>query len=329
MPGLGYATSGQNVRDGTGPASLKAGLFFARCFGLDWHSDIALEHFDSIPAPTSGAAISVRQVSALPPRTFTNRIGRAEIGATGFRFNWNDEAVFDCHSGERIDWLAGRHWRGGLPASFYSSVAGLALASRGLLPLHASSIVVDGKAWLIAGKGGAGKSTLTADLLAMGSCFLADDLTVLAVKEAGQIVAFRGRPSIRLHPHTAERIDATDIVEVPEDPRGKLLVRPNARAEDRVFPVGGVILIGGEGLAEISRPQAAAIFGAMVFRPRICAKLPCNENRREKLSELARQVRLYRIPGTAGYSMTERAERARIARDLIGSISPGLASAGS
>jgi serine kinase of HPr protein (carbohydrate metabolism regulator) len=52
--------------------------------------------------------------------------------------------------------------------------APLRLASRALLPFHASTATCDGRAVLIAGPAGAGKSTLA--LTALGARWLADDL---------------------------------------------------------------------------------------------------------------------------------------------------------
>jgi serine kinase of HPr protein (carbohydrate metabolism regulator) len=54
--------------------------------------------------------------------------------------------------------------------------APLMLASRALLPFHASTVTIDGRAVLIAGPAGAGKSTLAAALTALGARWLADDL---------------------------------------------------------------------------------------------------------------------------------------------------------
>lgn len=86
--------------------------------------------------------------------------------------------------------------------------AGLATALhlREVPVLHASAIVVNGGAVLVAGPAGAGKSTLTAALVTKGAPLLAEDLAVLKFGE-NDISVQAGYPRLRLCP------DATLVVE--------------------------------------------------------------------------------------------------------------------
>lgn len=59
------------------------------------------------------------------------------------------------------------------------SAMALLLGQRGLFPLHASAVQVDGVAIAIAGQSGAGKSTLAHGLSRRGGDLLADDITAL------------------------------------------------------------------------------------------------------------------------------------------------------
>lgn len=65
------------------------------------------------------------------------------------------------------------------------SVLGFLCHQRGLLPLHASCVALDGKVFAMAGHSGAGKSTLAALLLAQGGQLLSDDVTVIDIRAEG------------------------------------------------------------------------------------------------------------------------------------------------
>jgi hypothetical protein len=289
---------------------------YARCFGLNWHSDIALDMFDPAAGSKELTHVSIRQVKTLPLRIADICVGRAEIDSNGFRFAWNDEATFDMYGGNRIDCCPGPLWQGKLPDSFFSSVAGLTLAWRGILPLHASTLVIDGTAWLVAGRAGAGKSTLVAELLAGGADLLADDLSAVTADDEG-IFAYRGRPAMRLHPASAAITDAAQTQTVPDDPRGKLLVWPKSRASDTRLPIGGALLLGEDAARLIAPSRAAAAFGSMLFRPRICAKLPGQVHRRQALFALAKSVPVYGFPSLQTFGSDARKARVDALMELI------------
>jgi len=65
------------------------------------------------------------------------------------------------------------------------SVLGFLCHQRGLLPLHASCVALNGKVFAMAGHSGAGKSTLAALLLAQGARLLSDDVTVIDLRAEG------------------------------------------------------------------------------------------------------------------------------------------------
>jgi hypothetical protein len=89
-----------------------------------------------------------------------------------------------------------------------------ALHLRGIPILHASAVVVDGRAILVAGMTGAGKSTLAAALVRLGAPLLAEDLAVLTFGE-NAIAVQAGYPRLRLCP------DATLVADkaAPDLPR--------------------------------------------------------------------------------------------------------------
>jgi hypothetical protein len=78
------------------------------------------------------------------------------------------------------------------------SAFGALLHQRGLLPLHANAIEIDGKAVAYMGEPGAGKSTLAAWFHDRGHRIIADDVCVVGFDDAGKAVAKPGLPRLRL-----------------------------------------------------------------------------------------------------------------------------------
>lgn len=298
--------------------------FHARFGGIDWTGDLPFCQFDPSTSCSSGAVTLGRRTAShigTPLRT----IGRASIAADGLRFDCGDEVSFDCEGGTAIGWVSGPTWRGVLPTSFYSSVAAITLAMRGMLPLHASSVVLHDKAWLLAGRSGAGKSTLTAELLKAGAHLLADDLTPLTLSSAP--VAWRGRPALRLHPDSCHGMALDRPPEPTDDGRGKLLVRPALRAADRGWPVGGILLLADTLGASVSPEERAMAYGTILFRPRILTALPQRAAIRANLLSLARQVPMALLPPVRHFDAATRSARvaqalATIARLAEAKIAP-------
>jgi hypothetical protein len=78
------------------------------------------------------------------------------------------------------------------------SAMGMLLHQRGLLPLHANAIEIDGKAVAFMGPSGAGKSTLAAWFHDRGYRVIADDVCVVDFTVDGHPTVFDGLPRLRL-----------------------------------------------------------------------------------------------------------------------------------
>ena len=85
----------------------------------------------------------------------------------------------------------------------------LAATLRGLEVLHASGVVVGGKAALFAGAPGAGKSSLAAALLHRGAALLSDDTVALGLHE-GALVAHPGAALLHLRATEHGRLSARE-----------------------------------------------------------------------------------------------------------------------
>lgn len=89
------------------------------------------------------------------------------------------------------------------------SAMGLLLHQRGLLPLHANAVVIDGRAYAFTGPSGAGKSTLAAWFQDHGYRLLSDDVCVIGANDAGQAMVYPGLPRLRLWRDAVERSGRT------------------------------------------------------------------------------------------------------------------------
>lgn len=78
------------------------------------------------------------------------------------------------------------------------SAMGALLLQRGLLPLHANAVDIEGKAVAFMGRSGEGKSTLAAVFHDLGHRILADDVCVVRFSDSGRVVAYPGLPRLRL-----------------------------------------------------------------------------------------------------------------------------------
>jgi hypothetical protein len=120
----------------------------------------------------------------------------------------------------------------------------LAATIRGLEVMHASGVVLNGSAVLVAGPPGAGKSSLAAALVRAGGQLLSDDAVALQLTDGARLTAYPGSTVLHLRPAEDERLS--------EEQR-KLLGRPAGTVETKQryiihdspepAPLGGLFLL--------------------------------------------------------------------------------------
>ncbi len=93
-----------------------------------------------------------------------------------------------------------------LARAFVTVVLAAALAQRGRLVLHANAAELDGRAIVIAGGSGAGKSTTLAAMLGAGCRMLADDITVARLASDGRVEVLPGAGEVRLTHASSSRL---------------------------------------------------------------------------------------------------------------------------
>jgi hypothetical protein len=181
------------------------------------------------------------------------------------------------------------------------------LHQRGLLPLHANAVVVDGRAIGFMGHPGAGKSTLAAWFHDRGFDVLADDVCVVTAGPGGRPLAHPGIPRLRLWREALEESgrDASTF-ERSFDDMDKYTVPTDLERALPAVPLSHLYLLekAGEGEASIDRLEGAAAVEAMVANTYRGSYVPLMKRSRPHLlacAELARTVPLFRARRRWGY----------------------------
>lgn len=150
------------------------------------------------------------------------------------------------------------------------SVLGVLCHQRGLLPIHASAVRLDGRALLIAGNSGAGKSTLAAALGARGHALISDDVVAFDPLSCQILPAF---PQRKLACDVMEKLGLAHAGLIPNRP-GQPKFRIPAPAEFSTAPLApSVIYIlhnaPSDRSADITQPPAVAsmqLLHQMIYR---------------------------------------------------------------
>ena len=171
-------------------------------FGLRVRSEIALPELFPADAPGPPDVV-IRNERLLANETS----GGITADGNAFLLNVPDVAHYRISGGREIivDAAAGVPDRN-VRLFLLGSAFGALLHQRGLLPLHANAVEIDGRAFAFMGEAGAGKSTLAAWFHDQGHRIIADDVCAVGFDGSGQPFAAPGLPRLRLW---AQALEAT------------------------------------------------------------------------------------------------------------------------
>lgn len=136
-----------------------------------------------------------------------------------------------------------------LRAWILGTAFGVLCQQRGEPVLHASAVHHDGRALVIAGRSGAGKSTTAAALIARGAGLLADDIVRI---DLGAMAVWPGYPSMKLWRNSADALgyslaDARPIHSTVD----KFHFQADAVFSDAPQPLQGVLVLGVDAALEV------------------------------------------------------------------------------
>jgi hypothetical protein len=144
-------------------------------------------------------------------------------------------------------------------------VMGFVLRLRGVVCLHASTVIVDGRAVAFCGPPGAGKSTTAAAFAKRGHAVLAEDVAALDDRGSAFFVQ-PGYPRVNLWPKSATALCGSDEALPPITPtwgKGYLALSGLAQFHSTPAPLAAVYMIGSRGPG--AGPEISELTGVPAF----------------------------------------------------------------
>ncbi|WP_031525668.1 serine kinase [Dyadobacter crusticola] len=125
-----------------------------------------------------------------------------------------------------------------------SEAIGLILFQRGLLLLHASSVLVGAEAWCFMGTPGAGKSTTAAAFIKAGGRLLSDDLTAIQIGENGSISVLPAYPQLKIWDKTVAGLQYNrEVLEPVSEGVNKFSFQPKFDFPDQPVTLSKIIFL--------------------------------------------------------------------------------------
>lgn len=232
----------QTYRNGNRRQSLHAYHLYGLCIRSQWRlpfcecSDASLPGVELVEGPARLFEEASQGAASQPNATDWYQSVCLHDGSYYLRWSRLFEFLVSA-DGRRI---AGRPLADLSFESFHTYLLGVVLSfsllKRGLDPLHATAVVVDGKAVGFLGDTGYGKSSLGAAFLQAGYPLLTDDLLIVRNRAHG-FSAYSGPPRIKLFPEIAKTLLGEQATGIPMNPLTPKLIIPLDRHQSHKGPV--------------------------------------------------------------------------------------------
>ncbi|NTV62882.1 MAG: hypothetical protein HGA65_05010 [Oscillochloris sp.] len=222
-------------------------MFYYTAYGLEIESNQLFPELTPVEAGLADVAIRVERTAEIPSyeRAQRNMKERYVYGT--------EEVLFEVDGGTRIRVTAQPSvTERFIQQAILGAIMGVLLYQRGHLVLHASAVVVKGRAVIFLGEKGQGKSTTAAAFVARGYPILTDDVVVLDFRRAGVPYILPGVPQLRLWPDSVASSLGADPADLPEIVAGmeKRISSTHKHFANQAYPVDrAYILLPGPAIA--------------------------------------------------------------------------------
>jgi hypothetical protein len=182
-----------------------------------------------------------------------------------------------------------------------AKVAGVLLHQRGVLLLHASSIVLGGQAVAFTGRSGAGKSTIAASLVRNGKRLLNDDITAIRFGPDDSPAAIPGSPHLRLRDDAAATIGISAAALHPQRSADGKRVWRRVLEETSTVPLAAVFRLATDPLCttphlELLRGTRAILpMGDVLYRFPLARRLGRTSSLAKQMLKMAQVIPIYRL----------------------------------
>jgi len=164
---------------------------------------------------------------------------------SGYRLDYDDTGTFTIdRAGSDIHWTPGHAGLETVRIDVTGRVLACALHASGVLTLHASAVVFDGRAVAFLAPKGFGKSTLALAAVLSGATVLTDDTLPVEVTEAA-VLARPGLGQLRVRGDVSSRLLGPDPAADDGGAARKRVVRAPERgwSEDRAVPLDALYVL--------------------------------------------------------------------------------------
>lgn len=187
-------------------------------FGIQFESDIILPELHTC----TGGCADVKIISGNVPKELLSPHEQNDVyqvAENEFLFRVDGIASFYVTNGEQIIVQRFNQNLDQVRLYLLGTVMGVLLMQRGILPIHGSSVVVEGQCIIFVGVSGAGKSTVAAALRINGHSLLADDISAVKFDNNGLPWVQPGYPQQKLWQGSATMlgIDTIPLRRICED----------------------------------------------------------------------------------------------------------------
>lgn len=182
---------------------------------------------------------------------------------------------------------------------FEGSVYGAIAWINGLIPLHASAVVHDGRVHAFTGASGAGKSTLAATLAERGFAAFSDDVVVLDLADPARIIAIPGPRRFKLWSDALTLTGQTSCNAVRPG-LDKFYVGESLFAPNEALPIARLYFLESGGnrpaeIVDISGTQRFTQLQSAYYRPHFCAAIAAQNAYFQTITRIADGIAMARF----------------------------------